>query len=97
LHELKDQHIPDGLHVIGRPYQEDQIRNTAAGMLGSRGWETVQALSAAGNNRDDTAERQSEVMRELLDSVAGRSIRTDPGIRPAASGWLDSARAALNG
>ncbi|TVS19866.1 MAG: cobaltochelatase subunit CobN, partial [Planctomycetaceae bacterium] len=70
LHELKDQHIPDGLHVIGRPYEEDQIRNTAAGMLGSRGWETVQAvLAAEGEPLPDAAERQSDIMRQLLDSV----------------------------
>ncbi|MCL4206157.1 MAG: cobaltochelatase subunit CobN [Pirellulaceae bacterium] len=70
LHELKDQHIPDGLHVIGRPFQEDQIRNTAAAMLGSRGWQTVQAvLPAAEGHRDDAAERQSDVMRQLLDFV----------------------------
>jgi cobaltochelatase CobN len=86
LHELKDQHIPDGLHVIGRPFQEHQIRDTAAAMLGSRGWETVQAvLSATEGNRDDAAERQSEVMRELLDFVRQQDDRD-----AAASGWFDS-------
>ncbi len=70
LHQLKERHIPDGLHVIGRPYQEDQIRNTAAGMLGSRGWETVQALLAAdGQPLPDADAQRSAVMRQLLDAV----------------------------
>ena len=33
LHELKDQSITDGLHVIGRPLTDEQVRNTTALML----------------------------------------------------------------
>jgi cobaltochelatase CobN len=82
LHELKQRHIPDGLHVLGRPYQEDQIRNTAAGMLGSRGWETVQALLESGEGGvPDAVERQGELMRELLDAVREGWAETAPPIR----------------
>ncbi len=70
LHELKDRHIPDGLHVIGRDYREEQIRDTAAAMLGSRGWETVEALLAAdAAGAVDVAEERSMLMRGLLDAL----------------------------
>ncbi len=89
LHELKDRHIPDGLHVIGRPYQEHQIRDTAAAMLGSRGWETVQAvLPAAEKDRAAAAELQSELMRQVLDYVRRRRGADAPsaaGDAPAAA------------
>ena len=46
LHELKDQSITDGLHVIGRPLTDEQVRNTTALMLSDQDRKTV--LAAAG-------------------------------------------------
>jgi len=82
LHQLKQSHIPDGLHVIGRPYSEDQIRDTAVAMLGSRGWETVQAVLESGEGRmPDAIERQGELMRELLDAVREGWTAAAPPLR----------------
>jgi len=66
LHELKDEGITDGLHVIGRPFTDDQIRNTAALMLSDDDRETV--LASAGIRKSHETS-QHDVVRELVDGV----------------------------
>ena len=80
LHELKDRHIPDGLHVIGRPYCESQVRDTAAATLGSRGWETVQSLLAAA--AEHAAALQASPQAELdgvVNALAGGYLAPSSG------------------
>ena len=35
IHQLKDESITDGLHVIGRPFSEEQVHDTVTHMLGA--------------------------------------------------------------
>lgn len=66
LHELKDESITDGLHVIGRPFTDEQVRNTTALMLSDDERETV--LAAIGARKGREADERG-VVRELVDGV----------------------------
>jgi len=68
LHELKHQSITDGLHVIGRPFTDEQVRSTAALMLSEEDREAV--LAAAGVlEAPEARESSRELVRELVDGV----------------------------
>ena len=68
LHELKDQSITDGLHVIGRPLTDEQVRNTTALMLSDQDCKAVLAAIGVGESRE-AAEVSRAVVRELVDGV----------------------------
>ena len=73
LHELKDQSITDGLHVIGRPLTDEQVRNTTALMLSDQQCKTVLAAAGVGASRE-AAESRRAVVRDLVEGVHGGKI-----------------------
>lgn len=68
LHELRDQHITDGLHVIGRPLTEEQIHSTVAMMLSDQDRKTVLAATGLGDSHE-AGDNRRQVVRELVDGV----------------------------
>lgn len=68
IHDLQQQSITDGLHVIGRQLDEEQVRSTVAHMLGEPGYE---AMLAATDHRDNPAAKSQRkaLARALVDSV----------------------------
>ena len=68
IHELKDQSITDGLHVIGRSFSEEQVRDTVVQMLGAEANETTLAVIGLADD-PDVREIQGELMSELVDRV----------------------------
>lgn len=68
IHELKDQSITDGLHVIGRSFSEEQVRDTVVQMLGVEAEETTMAVVGLADD-PDVREMQADLMSELVDEV----------------------------
>ena len=48
MHVIEQADITDGLHVIGRPWTEQQIQDTVCAMLGDRGLETIDEVRHSG-------------------------------------------------
>lgn len=69
LHTLKDESITDGLHVIGRPYTDEQVRNTAAQMLSDDERLTVLAAAGVPGGHHSEEHGGGEVVRDLVDGV----------------------------
>ena len=77
IHELEDQSITDGLHVIGRAMTETQVRDTVAQMLGIEAADAV-ANSLGVADDPDLREVQSSLVRGLVDAVLdGNQIEAD--------------------
>jgi cobaltochelatase CobN len=68
IHQLKDQSVTDGLHVIGRELTDQQIQQTVTAMMGEQGVD--QLLAALGKDQDDDAlEHRQELAGQLVDAV----------------------------
>jgi len=74
LHTLEDESITDGLHVIGRPWTEDQIRDTVALMLSKDDRETILASIGIRESHDI---RERDVVGELVDGVLSGKITAE--------------------
>ncbi|WP_417396469.1 cobaltochelatase subunit CobN [Gimesia chilikensis] len=76
IHQLKDQSITDGLHVIGRNLGEKQIEQTATAMLGEQGVD--QLLSALGKPvNQDSMEYRQDLARQFVSEVLTGKLKTD--------------------
>ncbi|MEM8733688.1 MAG: cobaltochelatase subunit CobN, partial [Planctomycetota bacterium] len=76
IHQLKDQNVTDGLHVIGRALQEDQVRQTATAMLGEQGVD--QLLDSIGKGGDpEQMEFRQELAAAFVSSVLSAEITVD--------------------
>ena len=68
IHQLKDQSITDGLHVIGRSFSEEQVHDTVFHMLGAEASDTVME-SIGILDAPDVRKVQAELLRDLVDRV----------------------------
>ncbi len=73
VHQLKDQSVTDGRHVLGRDFTEEQVRDTVTAMLGSRAVDTV--LDVTGQtNTPGAREDALALVRALVDGVLDGKI-----------------------
>jgi cobaltochelatase CobN len=77
IHQLKDQSVTEGLHVIGRTWSERQIAQTSAAMIGDQGVDKI--LTVLGKANDpNTMEYRLDLTRQLVDEVlAGKLTSND--------------------
>lgn len=76
IHQLKDQSVTDGLHVIGRELTEEQIQQTATAMLGEQGVD--QLLAALGkSNPADAMEYRQKVATQFVQEVLAGTLQVD--------------------
>lgn len=68
IHQLKDQSVTDGLHVIGRPYSDEQVERTATAMLGEQGVDQLLA-SLENHPNPDSMEYRQEVAGQFVRQV----------------------------
>ncbi len=68
MHQLQAQNVTDGLHVLGRPWTEEQIRNTVTLMLGEPGCDAILAATARAAQPEFMAGRRA-LARTLVDGV----------------------------
>ena len=76
IHETEAKTITDGLHVLGRPFTDEQIASTVTSMLGEQGYDTLLAATGHPDNASFKAARQ-DVARELVDGVLAGSISAE--------------------
>ncbi|MBL8816978.1 MAG: cobaltochelatase subunit CobN [Planctomyces sp.] len=77
IHQLKDQSVTDGLHVIGRELNDDQIQKTVSAMVGDQGVEQiVQAvqLDDAGDPREYQMELTTQLVNDALSGTISASL-----------------------
>ena len=74
LEHLEDTNITDGLHVIDRPWTDEQILETTIAMLGDRGPERIEKIRAAGKIADLPTEKQEALKRFAADVLAGKIV-----------------------
>lgn len=68
IHRLKDESITDGLHELGRPFEEHQVRSTVTQMLGNAAVTAV--LAALGlSQHPDASEVSSDLVRGLVETL----------------------------
>ncbi|WP_417385730.1 cobaltochelatase subunit CobN [Gimesia sp.] len=72
IHQLKDQSITDGLHVIGRDLSEQQIEQTATAMLGEQGVDQLLASLGKPINEDSMEYRQDMARQFVFEVLAGK-------------------------
>ena len=80
LHSLEQADITDGLHVIGRPWTERQIRDTVCAMLGNRGLEDIDEVRRLEKIADWPLEERQGKNDELnwfVGEVLSGNIRRD--------------------
>lgn len=65
LHDLQAENVTDGMHVIGRPWTEERIVQTAAAMLGDRAVAAM-TLDEMPEDIHDVQERKREKLEELI-------------------------------
>ena len=73
IHQLKDQSITDGLHMIGRSLTEEQVYDTVFHMLGAEASDTVmETFGILGD--PDAREVQAELLRDLVGRVLDEKV-----------------------
>lgn len=76
IHQLKDQSVTEGLHVIGRELGTEQIHQTVTAMLGEQGID--QLLASLGRAEDpERMEFQQEWATQFVKSVLAKELRVD--------------------
>ncbi|TWU35739.1 Aerobic cobaltochelatase subunit CobN [Novipirellula aureliae] len=76
LHVLKDQSIGDGLHVIGRPYEEEQVETTVMQMIAPDAVDVM--LEALGLHAyPDVIEFRSELTTQLVSGVLRNTLNEE--------------------
>ncbi len=76
IHQLKDQNVTDGLHVIGRGLQTDQVLQTATAMLGEQGID--QLLQSLGKADDpEQMEFRQQLAAQFVSSVLSGKLTVD--------------------
>ena len=68
IHQLKDQSVTDGLHVIGREWTPEQIQQTATSMMGEQGVDQLMELCGK-HDMDATMEFRQEVATKFVAEV----------------------------
>ncbi|QDV23204.1 cobaltochelatase subunit CobN [Aureliella helgolandensis] len=81
IHQLKDQSVTDGLHVIGRELAPDQVQQTVTAMMGEQG---VDQLLASLGRADDPAklEFQQQWAAQFVESVLSNELQVDEIFTP---------------
>lgn len=75
IHQLKDQSVTDGLHVIGRELSDSQVHQTVTAMLGEQGVDQLLACLGVNNSIDAMEYRQQLAMQFVSDVLAGELSR----------------------
>ncbi len=68
IHEMQAKTITDGLHVVGRPYTDEQIADTVALTLGEPGYDTLLEITGHPDHKDLKMARH-DLARPLVDGV----------------------------
>ncbi len=76
IHEISSKTITDGLHVLGRPFSDEQIRNTTLLMLGEPGYDTLLELTGRASHPEMIQERH-ELARRLVNGVLAGEITAE--------------------
>jgi cobaltochelatase CobN len=75
IHQLKDQSVTEGLHVIGRTWTDKQVAQTSAAMIGDQGVDRI--LAALGKANDpDAMEYRLDLTRQIVDEVLSGELST---------------------
>ncbi len=76
IHELEAATITDGLHVLGRPFTEEQILSTVTLMLGEPGYKRLRAVTG---RPDDPAVQDGarDLARSLVTGVLAGDIQAE--------------------
>ncbi len=75
IHQLKDQSITDGLHVIGRNLSDQQIEQTVTAMLGEQGVD--QLLTSLGKPvNEDSMEYRQDLARQFVAEVLAGKLKS---------------------
>lgn len=76
VHEMESKVITDGLHVIGRPYTQEQMASTVTLMVGEPGYEKL--LGATGHPDDPILPQAArDLTRNLVDGVMAGEIAAE--------------------
>lgn len=76
VHQLKDESVTDGRHVLGRDFTEEQVRDTVAAMLGSRAVDTVLSITSHANT-PGAQEDAPALVRALVNGVLDSQITAE--------------------
>jgi cobaltochelatase CobN len=76
IHETHSKTITDGLHVLGRPYSDEQIAKTTMLMLGEPAYDTLLELTGHGDNQE-LQEWRHNLARPLVDGVLAGGIKPE--------------------
>ncbi|RCS47619.1 hypothetical protein DTL42_13925 [Bremerella cremea] len=71
IHQLKDQSVTDGLHVIGRQLSATQIQQTTTAMLGEQGVDQLLAILGRAASADASEYRQEVAAQFVQDVLSG--------------------------
>ncbi len=77
IDHLADENITEGLHVIGRPWNEEQIRDTVIAMLGDQARERVKEIRKSGKVADMPSD-DGNLMRFFVTGVLNGKIVAPP-------------------
>ena len=80
LHSLGQADITDGLHVVGRHWTDEQIRDTVCAMLGSTGLDYIDEVRKSGLVPDlpkDTHGNKADVLKWFIAEVLDGKIKRD--------------------
>ncbi|MBL7044385.1 MAG: cobaltochelatase subunit CobN, partial [Pirellulaceae bacterium] len=76
IHEMHSKTITDGLHVLGRPYSDQQIASTAMLMLGEPSYETLLEVTGHADN-EELQEWRHNLARPLVEGVLAGEITAE--------------------